>query len=267
MSRPAPDTAERAILRAVERLGITEAAAETLFHQLLLDLGGWAQHARWLLWQAELEGRSDQTLIDLLALRLVWDEALLAHAPEVTEAWATVVAGHAAPLMPTPDQVLDAVLQDASERAFQRTLPVALRDASAAGAPARPALQAAFCIDVRSEVFRRALESLDPTIATIGFAGFFGLPVAHHAAASDLTEAHLPVLLKPALHSRAELDAAVEGTERIAARATRAWGRFRQAAVSSFAFVEAAGPFYAGKLVRDALGIAQGKGARSRPGA
>ena len=34
-------------------------------------------------------------------------------------------------------------------------------------------------------------------------------------------------------------------------------GRFKLAAVSSFAFVEATGPVYAGKLVRDALGLPQ----------
>ena len=36
----APDTPERAILRAVDSLGIGEAAAETAFHRLLTDLGG-----------------------------------------------------------------------------------------------------------------------------------------------------------------------------------------------------------------------------------
>ncbi|MGQ3227851.1 MAG: putative inorganic carbon transporter subunit DabA, partial [Blastomonas fulva] len=34
-----------------------------------------------------------------------------------------------------------------------------------------------------------------------------------------------------------------------------AWGRFKLAAVSSFAFVEAAGPVYLGKLLRDGLGL------------
>jgi uncharacterized protein len=101
------------------------------------------------------------------------------------------------------------------------------------------------------------LETLDDGIQTIGFAGFFGLPVAHRAAASDLVEAHLPVLLTPGLTSRASETSAIESEERIEARAARAWGRFRQAAVSSFAFVEAAGPFYAGKLIRDALGMKQ----------
>ena len=36
----------------MESLGLGEAAAATAFHRLLIDLGGWAQHARWLLWQA-----------------------------------------------------------------------------------------------------------------------------------------------------------------------------------------------------------------------
>ena len=123
----------------------------------------------------------------------------------------------------------------------------------------RPPLQAAFCIDVSSEVFRRALESLDPAVQTIGFAGFFGLPVAHRPHGTDEIEAHLPVLLKPALISTGHADAKGEQAARISARTIRAWGRFRQAAVSSFAFVEAAGPAYAFKIVKDALALGHGK--------
>ncbi|MBI1386622.1 MAG: DUF2309 family protein [Rhizobiales bacterium] len=249
----APDTPERAILRAVERLGITEASAPTAFHRLLMGLGGWAQHARWLLWEAELKGGSDETIIELLAIRLIWEEALLAHVPQVAEAWAQTLAAHAAPVAPSPDQVIDAILQEAAERAHQRRLAAALTGPEARAG--RPALQAAFCIDVRSEVFRRALEELDPGITTIGFAGFFGLPLAHRAHGTDEIAAHLPVLLNPSLTSTGHAAPAVEEATRIAARTLRAWGRFRQAAVSSFAFVEAAGPLYGVKLVKDALGL------------
>jgi uncharacterized protein len=250
----APDTAERAILAAAEGLQLTEAAAETVFHRLYLDLGGWSQHGRWLLWQTELAGGSDRTMVDLLAIRLIWEEALLAHVPDVAADWAEVVQAHAAPVIPNKEQVLLVILQDAAERAHQKKLAAAL--VGAKGRAQRPVLQAAFCIDVRSEVFRRALERLDPGIETVGFAGFFGLPLAHRGQGSDVVEAHLPVLLTPTVKTASHGDPGTAAHRRINARATRAWGRFRQAAVSSFAFVEAAGPFYAGKLVRDALGLA-----------
>ncbi|MBF9030312.1 DUF2309 family protein [Rhodobacterales bacterium HKCCE3408] len=257
----APDTAERAILRASERLGITSAAAETVFHRLLADLGGWAQHARWRLWQAELAGETDRALADLLAIRLVWEEALFAHLPTLEAEWRPVVTAHQAQLTPTADQVIDAILQDAAERAYQRRLAHTLT--GPAERTGRPALQAAFCIDVRSEVFRRALEAQDAGIDTIGFAGFFGLPLSHTAHGSDVVENHLPVLLQPGMAATSHTDPANETGARIDARATRAWGRFRQAAVSSFAFIEAAGPFYAAKLLKQALGFGGHKAATS----
>jgi uncharacterized protein YbcC (UPF0753/DUF2309 family) len=256
-----PDTPERAILRAADRLGLTDESAGSVFQRLFADLGGWAQHARYLLWQAELSGGSDTTLTDLLAIRMVWEEALADLLPGAATGWQDALAVHAKPVAPAPDQVLDAILQEAAERAFQRKLGGMLADTKPVApetAQARPAMQAAFCIDVRSEVFRRALETLDPAIATIGFAGFFGLPVAHRAEASDLTEAHLPVLLRPAMTSRAQVTSDADRNQRVAARAMRAWGRFRQAAVSSFAFVEAAGPFYAAKLLKSALSAGHG---------
>lgn len=250
----APDTTERAILAAAEALGITDEAAPTAFHRLAMSLGGWAQHARWILWQAELVGGTDRTLLDLLAIRLIWDEALLAHAPGVAARWAETVAAHAVPVAATADEVALAILQDAADRGHQRRL-IAQMDGVTPTAAERPFLQAAFCIDVRSEVFRRALESIDTRIATIGFAGFFGLPLAHHAHGSDILEAHLPVLLNAGMNTTSAGDPAKDQADRIAARSQRAWGRFRQAAVSSFAFVEAMGPIYAAKLVKSALGF------------
>ncbi len=248
-----PDITERAILAAAEALGITDEAAPTAFHRLAMSLGGWGQHARWILWQAELVGGTDRTLLDLLAIRLIWDEALLAHAPGVAALWAETVAAHAMPVIATADEVALAILQDAADRGHQRRLIAALDGARPTAG--RPFLQAAFCIDVRSEVFRRALESTDTSIATIGFAGFFGLPLAHHAHGSDILEARLPVLLNAGMNTTSAGDPAKDQADRIAARSSRAWGRFRQAAVSSFACVEAMGPIYAVKLVKSALGF------------
>jgi len=254
----APETALAAVERIVARLGLDSDAAETYFHQMLMTLGGWAHYARYKLWQAELAGGADETITDFLAIRLIWEEALfLRHGAEIAAAWASVRTAHAAPLQPTLDFAIDAILQEAAERAAQRALAETLAGSSRQAANSRPALQAAFCIDVRSEVFRRALESIDPRIQTLGFAGFFGLSAAHRRFASDVVERRLPVLLNPALRSCSggpELHAKDQST-RFKARAKRAWGRFKLAAVSSFAFVEATGPVYAGKLLTDALGL------------
>ncbi len=265
-----PPTARVALAVCARDLGLTAAAAEHYFHRLLIELGGWAQLARRPGWQAEQAGGSDPTLTDLLTARLVWEAAFWSlHKPALAGDWEAARAAYADPLEPDADQVTDAILQDAADRAAQRRLAEGF--AAHAGAPAdadtRPAIQAAFCIDVRSEVFRRALESTGAgtgngtgngaVIDTIGFAGFFGLASAHRGAASDVREPRAPVLLTPGLHSRADQPPTADMDQRIKARAARAWGRFRQAAVSSFAFVEAAGPIYGAKLWRDARGQGQ----------
>ena len=53
-----------------------------------------------------------------------------------------------------------------------------------------------FCIDVRSEPFRRSLEA-QGHYETLGFAGFFGLPVRVKAYDADEAYDSCPVLLKP----------------------------------------------------------------------
>ncbi|PZO01384.1 MAG: DUF2309 domain-containing protein [Alphaproteobacteria bacterium] len=253
----APEAASVLTARVARTLGLTTKAMDTYFHQLLMTLGGWAQVARHRLWQAELAGGVDSTVTDLLAIRFLWEEVLfLRYEQQIGAAWADVRAGHEAPVIPTPDLVVDSILQEAADQAAQRALSTSLAEGPEQRSTARPKMQAAFCIDVRSEVFRRALENLDPEIQTLGFAGFFGLATAHQRFASDMEELRLPVLLNPGVRSRA-FDQAVAGetSARIQSRAQRAWGRFKLAAVSSFAFVEAAGPLYVGKLAGDALGL------------
>ena len=254
----APEFARDAMARAAARLGLEGPALETYFHSLLSTLGGWAHVARYKLWQAELAGGTDATLTDFLAIRLLWEEALAELCGEAIEArWHDARARHAAPVAPTPALVVDEILQEAAERAAQRALGETLAAPAPQAHDGRPALHAAFCIDVRSEVFRRALESLDPGIVTLGFAGFFGVAAQHRRFASDVPEHRLPVLLNPGVFTcSGGPDCAGDDMKaRFSARALRAWGRFKLAAVSSFAFVEAMGPVYLAKLVRDALGM------------
>lgn len=60
----------------------------------------------------------------------------------------------------------------------------------------RPDAQFVFCIDVRSEPYRRAIEA-QGNFETLGFAGFFGLPIRVKDYHSGRIKDSCPVLLKP----------------------------------------------------------------------
>ncbi len=60
----------------------------------------------------------------------------------------------------------------------------------------RPRAQLVFCIDVRSESFRRHIESQGP-YETFGFAGFFGIPISHQGFDREERSFLCPVLLTP----------------------------------------------------------------------
>jgi uncharacterized protein YbcC (UPF0753/DUF2309 family) len=242
-----PDVAADALVACSRQLGITAQAMPAYFHRLLVGMGGWSQMARYRQWQAELAGGQDNTLIELLVIALVWEAALhKQYAVSIAVPWSLALASCAQPLEPTRDEVLDALFQEAYERGEQRKLADLMAAEVAPQHPGRAALQVAFCIDVRSEVFRRALESVDPSIQTIGLAGFFGIGVAYRRHASDVVEPRLPVLLHPQWHAHAGSDDAAsvqhDRSVRIQRRATRAWGRFKRAAMWSFAVGEATGP-------------------------
>ncbi|MDH5762264.1 MAG: DUF2309 domain-containing protein [Nitrospinota bacterium] len=74
----------------------------------------------------------------------------------------------------------------------------------------RPHAQLVFCIDVRSESFRRHLEAQGP-YETFGFAGFFGIPISYQAFDSNQRDSLCPVLLTPN-HAVTEIPRPGEGS-------------------------------------------------------
>jgi hypothetical protein len=186
-----PDEPRSAIAAVVERLGIPARAVEDYMHRALFDIGGWAGYARYLVWESELYGRTDDTLVELLAIRLSWGYALFLERRDAAfkNAWHEAMAAAAAlpldeRLGDDPDLIVDLVMQHAYEAAHRRRLVERLaghlREPKAPSDTAgRRPLQAAFCIDVRSEVYRRALETVRPEAETLGFAGFFGFPIEY----------------------------------------------------------------------------------------
>ena len=265
------EDAERWVLR---RLGLPEEAWADYLEAVLLTVNGWASWCAYLAWEARQAGGSDAHLRDLLAIRLAWGAILLECRDDAAaqRAFAALqVEWERAPeLLQQAEAALmvDEVWQLAFEVGFQRDLAQRLR--AVAPLPAAPAeesrieAQAAFCIDVRSEPLRRAVESTWPSVQTIGFAGFFGLPVAYTPLATEARRPQLPGLLAPAL----------EVTERVAdtladfgpagdtlqapARQARLnsfahadrWGAGSRWPNAAFSSVEAIGAGYLGKLAR-----------------
>ncbi|MBT5376655.1 MAG: DUF2309 domain-containing protein [Nitrospinaceae bacterium] len=73
----------------------------------------------------------------------------------------------------------------------------------------RPHAQLVFCIDVRSESFRRHIEAQGP-YETLGFAGFFGISISHQPFDSNQRGSLCPVLLTPS-HAVTEIPRSGEG--------------------------------------------------------
>ncbi|MBU2853508.1 MULTISPECIES: YbcC family protein [Acidithiobacillus] len=243
---------------ALQTMGIPQPAEEAYLLVLLKSIGGWASWCRYLLWQAELQGCSDEDLLDLLTIRMVW-EALLRQTAQskVLERWhrqiqAWIVDDKSADM---EDARRGEVLLRASEIAYRRQVATSIRRQPAKKKNSTaPLVQAAFCIDVRSEVFRRHLEGVMPTLDTIGFAGFFGVLLDYRRQGDYAPRTQTPVLLNPGVHVMEQ------GTKAIIERRFRRlrrgaeWKHFKLSAASCFSFVETAGLSYVGRLLADTMG-------------
>lgn len=260
-----PDTAEGAIVSALDKLNVPIQAVDDYLHAALLSIGGWAGWTRYLRWQAELQGNRDDSIRDLLAIRLTWDALLyqLRCSKEFEMRWRQSLDEISlAADRPDIRFQIDAILQTAFEVGYQRQLATCLTNPQdAVPINDRPDAQVVFCIDVRSEVYRRALETVNPRIQTLGFAGFFGIPMEFLPFGALAGEAHLPILFNPSYRIAESLgkENELESRKQMARRYTRirmakAWKLFKTSAASTFGFVEAAGLLLGPKLISDSMG-------------
>lgn len=170
---------------------------------LLLDIQGWASHFAYHVWQDGLFGHHNDAVEQLLAIRMAWDWLFKQSYPQAA-AWHTFIAqfqqGEVWVTEIKNAQLARWIGQRATEFAFQAGLQGQLRhQPSAMPTEAPPKLQAVFCIDVRSEAMRKALEQQHPDIQTFGFAGFFGLPIEYCVSGNAYRWPQLPGLAKPTL--------------------------------------------------------------------
>jgi len=235
-----PDDAGEAIVRCEALLDPAVSDRTDFFHRQLVTIAGWAGFVQYRVREDALRGRANGLLKDLLAIRLAYDAALFAAFASDRE----FVARWKQARAPKPDALRLAALarwQFAYEAGYQNRLARALASQPSAGRERRPDVQAVFCIDVRSEVFRRHLETAMPTAQTLGFAGFFGFPVAHQPSTDGATAPRCPVLLVPPVETCEPLSSEAVGEVRAQRAAAGAWKAFQNSAASCFSFVESVG--------------------------
>ncbi|HBC36235.1 MAG TPA: DUF2309 domain-containing protein, partial [Marinobacter adhaerens] len=213
----------------------------------------------YLRWQARLSGHEEDLLPGLLAIRLAWELAIWRHVQHVGgaifaelkqrwlkqwDAWPEMLQTH------EQSQTTGWRQQTEAESAYQSQMAEKLltrpENPSSDDQPLK--LQAAFCIDVRSEVYRRALEAQNPAIQTLGFAGFFGLPISYRPKGTGFCRPQLPGLLAPALEVTEAEPAGSFSRQSLANHSH--WSQFSNAGPASFSFIESMGLAGLGRMVR-----------------
>ncbi len=221
-----PDRPVEALAASLDALGVEGDRVDALRHHLG-RLPGWAGYARWQdEWAPPDHHRPPFRLLDLLAVQVA-ATAAAAHSaagadagqpPEDEDQLAEELLEHRAAavlaalgstpgdpvvtsavrgvLQQVPPPVRKAMWLEAQEGNFRDRLLGLLSRPDPGPVTERPDVQAAFCIDVRSEGLQRHLQACGP-YETLGFAGFFGVPMRWRPLGSTESQPRCPVLVTP----------------------------------------------------------------------
>ncbi|WP_066393828.1 DUF2309 domain-containing protein [Neobacillus mesonae] len=217
-----PLTAEEALREALLVLEISYSDIQSYLEAHLLSLPGWAGM---MLWRSQ-ENPKDQSLVmDYLAVRLSMESILIKPYLPIPEqnhdlqledliaswyhwgdvpvkAWSHLSSAEIKARLNLAyrfDHVVrERLWLEAWEKTYEKQLKVKITsNKHSEKRSGKTALaQFAFCIDVRSEPFRRQLENAGP-FETLGTAGFFGLPIETCTLGSTHKHDSLPVMFKP----------------------------------------------------------------------
>ncbi|MCU4666865.1 DUF2309 domain-containing protein [Bacillus paralicheniformis] len=219
-----PEEPRDAMKRALRALDISDGDVQAYLEAHLLSLPGWAGM---MLWRSQQSQDEQGLLLEYLAIRLSMEWMLIEPyvplskpKPEKEMQVVPLIAAwlHWGGLTPDEWLKLSAAEQkarltlarrfdDLTRRriwleAWEQSYAAEVRNLITANKPAAAAkseaalAQLAFCIDVRSEPFRRALEKSGP-FETYGTAGFFNLAIETCELGTKHTHSSLPVILKP----------------------------------------------------------------------
>ncbi|WCK54739.1 Na-translocating system protein MpsB [Aneurinibacillus sp. Ricciae_BoGa-3] len=219
-----PSEADRALQEVLLKLEIPESNIQGYLEAHLLTMPGWAGM---MLWRSQQNDQESSLLLEYLAVRICMEWAFLKRylplskertkEPLLLESliaacvqwgdlpiheWAKVSDSELKARLNLAYRFDKTVRNRLWLEAWEQTYEENVRKRITSGAhtetkPTPPALaQFVFCIDTRSESFRRHLEQAGP-FETFGTAGFFGLPIETCTLGNQHTHNSLPVMFKP----------------------------------------------------------------------
>lgn len=186
--RSLPRSAEDAIKNCLLKLGISRENQQLFLTLMLCSLSGWGSYIKYRTEWAEADPNFLHPIsqIDYLAVRLMITSLLWPEANTLIEWHEKAVAQEKIKVnIFSETQKTEA---DYCVSLLKKILTHSVQSSST------PEAQIVFCIDARSEPFRKALESV-ANYKTFGFAGFFGLPVKIKNTITGEYYASCPVLL------------------------------------------------------------------------
>ena len=240
------------IEKGIFQLGNGEEEVADVLYALLLSVGGWAGHLQFLAHEKNLRGEQENAIVDLLAIRMAYEMVLQHSYSESFQFKKSSCESHDLASATLP--LLELLWQRAHECAMQRELFGQLTNPSKNSKIKleKAPFQAVFCIDVRSEIYRRSLEQVVPEAETVGFAGFFGFPIDVLPAGEAVGKPQAPVLIKP--NVQVFEHSSISPTSILfKKKISSAWASFKASAVSSFVFVELAGLGFFSKIIKSFL--------------
>ncbi|MCB0329391.1 MAG: DUF2309 domain-containing protein [Bdellovibrionales bacterium] len=249
---------QRMVQEVVNEVPFDKENLQNYFHRLLATVSGWASFGQHFEFEAsrvkgKTSSRYQGIVLDILVLRMAYDLAVFRVL--------TDKSGVREHLSPSEDfqseSVIDYLWLLALERSFRKKLLEQIKPSSLLReqpSAAQNLAQLVFCIDVRSEPFRRHIERLHPSIQTIGFAGFFGIAMSLQSLGNELTEQNCPVLLEPRYRITESRIGKEDYLRRVQDKRERlfAMDHIRSSLSSCFSFVETIWPASFLKMIRAA---------------
>lgn len=265
-----PDNYNEAISYCIKMLQLPTENTGHYLHTLFLRIGGWSSYVAGIDWDARLYGGYSNNLKEFLAVLLSWEAAML----KIMKVRNADIHWHKAKrylvgLMHPGNSskalekrlIMHEAFNLAHEQKFigqinsgNKELPSTITQ--------KPLVQAVFCIDVRSEVFRRNFEMVSDKVETLGFAGFFGFPISYVPLGHNKSNNQCPALVPASIKIKE-----VVGNSHMHAKAVKQksihhhlrkyWKTFKQGAISCFSFVSPLGIAYLPKLFTDTFGLSR----------